>query len=135
MGALGRAFYNTMSSFKITNDERVALLSTMQPLPYFVHEQHVIKLLGFQSKEELEAFVKALAEGGSLKLDGNTLGPINIDTTSADNELHFHRQKYGQRMRISNRKTITDSPSIDVVNQEEMYYSFGFFQRESGSIS
>ena len=135
MGALGRAFYNTMSSFKITNNERVALLSTMHPLPYFVHEQHVIKLLGFKSKEELDAFVEALQKGGSLQLDGNTLDPIDINTTSADNVLHFHRQRYGYKMKRSSRRTITDSPSIDVVNQEEMYYSFGLFQRESGSLS
>ena len=123
-----------MSSYKITNDERVEAISIMQPLPYFVHEQYAMKMLGFNQKSGLDAFVEALEEGGSLQLDGNTLGPIDINTTSADNELHFHRHRYGYKMKKSSRKTITDNASIDVVNQEEIYYSFGLFQRESGSI-
>ena len=55
-----------MSSYKITNDERVEAISIMQPLPYFVHEQYAMKMLGFNQKSELDAFVEALAEGALL---------------------------------------------------------------------
>ena len=124
-----------MSSYKITDVERVEALSTMHPLPYFVHEQYVMKMLGYGTKDELNTFMNALKRGGSLSLNGSTLDPIDIDSPSNDNDLHIHRHNYGDKKKTSSRRTITDVACVDVVNQKEIYYSFGLFQREANPIS
>ena len=126
MGALGRAFYNTMSSFKITDDERVETLhNILDPPAYFMHERYLMRVLGFSDKKEFDTFIKCVKDGGLLRLNGDVLDAIDIEDATVDNDLHLHRHYAGRKIANSSRKEITDEPSIDVVNQKEVYYSIG----------
>ena len=119
-----------MSTVTITHLERLDGIANLPPLPYFVHEQYAMKMLGFNNKDDFNTFIDGIINGSHEGYDA-----INIELLMEDNILHLHRQKYGWRCRKSNRKDITNEPSVNVLKQEEMYYSFGLFQREGMNLS
>ncbi len=117
-----------MSELTIQDDDRVKAILE-HPQPNFVHEQVVMKLLGFEEKNDFDGFMRKIGEGGQLKLHGKALPAIKLDSLSSSNLLNLHRVEKGRRVARKKRKPITNVPTTDVLSQCEVYYSFGLIQK------
>ena len=118
-----------MSVYIPSNHERLAAIANYSERR-FVNERHVMQMLNGRSKGEFDALIEGIIQGGAFMFGGSLLAAIDLDSDD-DNVLHFHRHFIGRRVGNDVRKN-TDEPTIDVLRQREIFYSFGVTRNDGG---